>query len=188
MVNKKHINQVTTTDYVDGQTGELVGQGIEVKSLAVETEPKFVKLYTQDIGRLYGLTDSSNKVLMVLAKYMTYKSNVVVLYGPIKTMMMQELGMNRNTFNKAIDTLYKSGFLIRKARACYVLDPCIFGSGSWADVKAVRLSIEYKQDGSKQIKTDLVRENHVERIGRGAKKELSLPFADAGLTDNNANG
>lgn len=178
MVKKKRINQVITTDYVDEKSGALVAQSSEVKSVSVETEPPFIKLYTQDIGRLYGLTESSNKVLMILAKYMTYKSNVVVLYGPIKDMMMSELGMNRNTFNKAIDTLYKSGFLIRKARACYVLDPTIFGTGSWADVRSVRLSIEYHSDGTKAIKTDLVRDNAIEVIGRGKSQEQQLPFAE----------
>ena len=88
MVKKKRINQVITTDYVDEKSGALVAQSSEVKSVTVETEPPFIKLYTQDIGRIYGLTESSNKVLMILAKYMTYKSNVVVLYGPIKDMMI----------------------------------------------------------------------------------------------------
>lgn len=48
---------------------------------------------------------------------------------------MAELGMNINTFNKAIDDLYKAGMLIRLSRACYMVDPELYGSGSWQDVK-----------------------------------------------------
>ena len=164
MADKKTVQRIENVDHIDGQTGEILGTDIRVQTFQHEIEPPYVKLYTQDIGRLYGLTESTQHVLMALAKHMVYKTNVIVLYGPIKTILMQELGMNRNTFNKAIDTLYKEGILIRQSRACYVLDPELFGSGSWADVKRVRLSIDYHPDGSKSFKTQLVKENAVVSI------------------------
>lgn len=130
-------------------------------------------------------------MLMVLAKYMTYGSNIIVLYGPVKDVICNELGMNRNTFNMAIDSLYKQGFLIRKARACYVLDPTIFGSGSWRDVKKVRLSIEYRADGTKTIKTELNKEREIQVFGRDVPMK-ALPLSetesddDIVITDNPA--
>lgn len=180
----KTVSKVETIDHVDGDTGECLGTDIRIQSFQHEVEPPYVKLYTQDIGRLYGLTESTQSVLMALAKHMVYRTNVIVLYGPIKTILMQELGMNKNTFNKAIDTLYKQGILIRQSRACYVLDPELFGSGSWADVKRVRLSIEYHADGSKSFRTQLVKENAVVSIEKTSwqrkkdvvREELEIPF------------
>ncbi len=181
----KNVSRVETIDHVDGTTGECLGTDIRVQTFQHEVEPPYVKLYTQDIGRLYGLTESTQSVLMALARHMVYRTNVIVLYGPIKTVLMQELGMNKNTFNKAIDTLFKQGILIRQSRACYVLDPELFGSGSWADVKRVRLSIDYHPDGSKSFKTQLVKENSVvsiEKKGWRRKKgdvvaqQLEFPF------------
>lgn len=160
----KTVQKVETIDHIDGDTGECLGTDIRIQTFQHEVEPPYVKLYTQDIGRLYGLTESTQNVLMALAKHMVYRTNVIVLYGPIKTILMQELKMNKNTFNKAIDTLYKQGILIRQSRACYVLDPELFGSGSWADVKRVRLSIDYHPDGSKSFKTQLVKENAIVSI------------------------
>lgn len=181
----KTVQKVETIDHVDGNTGEILGTDIRIQSFQHEVEPPYVKLYTQDIGRLYGLTESTQNVLMALAKHMVYRTNVIVLYGPIKTILMQELNMNKNTFNKAIDTLYKQGILIRQSRACYVLDPELFGSGSWADVKRVRLSIEYHADGSKSFKTQLVKENAIVSIekkgwkrksGDALSAQLDIPF------------
>lgn len=168
MAETKQISKIIETTHINGDTGEYLGAETQIQTIQYEKEPAYIKLYTQDIGRLYGLSPSCNDVLMILAKYMTYGSNVIVLYGPIKRLIMQELGLTSiNTLNKAIDTLYKQGFLIRKERACYVLDPTIFGSGSWKDVQKVRLSIEYKADGTKTIKTELTKEREVQEFGRG---------------------
>lgn len=173
----KTVQKVETIDHVDGDTGECLGTDIRIQTFQHEVEPPYVKLYTQDIGRLYGLTESTQNVLMALAKHMVYRTNVIVLYGPIKTLLMQELKMNKNTFNKAIDTLYKQGILIRQSRACYILDPELFGSGSWADVKRVRLSIDYHADGTKSFKTQLVKENAIVSIEKkGWKRKQGDPL------------
>lgn len=172
MSETKTISKTETTFLVNNSTGEIHEEYTKISTFKAEKEPPYVKLYTEDIGRLYGLNTSSRDVLTCLARHMVYKTNVIVLYGPIKTIMMKELGMNKNTFNKAIDMLYKAGFLIRQSRACYVLDPCIFGSGTWEDVKRVRLSIEYNLDGSKTIKTSLTKGNTLEVFGRNTPFEV----------------
>ena len=85
------VQKVETIDHIDGDTGECLGTDIRIQTFQHEVEPPYVKLYTQDIGRLYGLTESTQNVLMALAKHMVYRTNVIVLYGPIKTILMQEL-------------------------------------------------------------------------------------------------
>lgn len=167
MAETKQVSKIIETTEVNSETGEYLGSTTQIQTFQVEKEPPYIKLYTQDIGRIYGLTKSCNDVLICLARHMSYGSNIIVLYGPVKDVICAELGMNKNTFNMAIDSLYKQGFLIRKARACYVLDPTVFGSGSWKDVQKVRLSIEYNADGTKTIKTELTKEREVQEFGRG---------------------
>ena len=149
---------VTNTNTVtDKDTGEILSQERSTKLKQVEREPNYIKLYTDDIGRLFNLPGSSSEVLASIASHMAYKTNIIVLYGPIKKVIMAELGMNINTFNKAIDDLYKAGMLIRLSRACYMVDPELYGSGSWQDVKKVRLSIEQNADGTKSVTTELTK-------------------------------
>ncbi len=182
---RRNVQRVETIDHVNGDTGEIVASDVRIQSFQQEIEPPYVKLYTQDIARLYGLTESTQHVLMCLARHMIYRTNKILIYGPVKDAMMAEMKMNKNTLNKAIDTLYKQGILIRESRACYVLDPELFGSGSWADVKKVRLSIDYHPDGSKSIKTQLLKGNEVvalekkgwkRKTGDAVHEQLSLNF------------
>lgn len=187
-----NVTKVERTDSFDHQTGELLEQKTEIKSFLVEKEPEYVKLYTQDLGRLYGLKNSQNHVLMALANHMCFGTNLIVLYGPVKDVICRELQMNKNTFNMAIDQLYKQGFLIRKSRACYILDPNLFGTGSWANVKKVRLSVEYNPDGTKTIRTELDGPTGKETFGRALpmpedktedKKVRQLPFPEDAQDD-----
>lgn len=159
--NKKKIAKIVVTDtntITDHETGEVLSQERSTKTKQIEREPNYIKLYTDDIGRLFNLPGSSSDVLAAIASHMAYKTNIIVLYGPIKKVIMAELGMNKNTFNKAIDDLYKAGMLIRISRACYMVDPELYGSGTWNDVKKVRLSIEYNADGTKFVTTELTKD------------------------------
>lgn len=160
MNKDKKTARITVTDIntiTDHETGEVLSQEKSTKTRLIEREPNYIKLYTDDIGRLFNLPGSSSDVLASIASHMAYKTNIIVLYGPIKKVIMAELGMNKNTFNKAIDDLYKAGMLIRLSRACYMVDPELYGSGSWKDVQKVRLSIEYNADGTKSVTTELTK-------------------------------
>lgn len=161
IMNKdKKTAKITVTDIntiTDHETGEVLSQEKSTKTRLIEREPNYIKLYTDDIGRLFNLPGSSSDVLAAIASHMAYKTNIIVLYGPIKKVIMAELGMNKNTFNKAIDDLYRAGMLIRLSRACYMVDPELYGSGSWKDVQKVRLSIEYNADGTKSVTTELTK-------------------------------
>lgn len=165
--NKVNISKVEEIIKIDKETGVILEESREVHTYQTEKEPKYVKLYTQDIGRLYGLPPSCNKLLVTLAHYMIPKSNMVLLYGPVKDTLCHDLHISRDTLNKAIDTLYKQGFLIRKSRACYIMDPEIFGFGSWSDIKKLRLMIEYNPDGTKSIKTEVTNSKEKMEFGRG---------------------
>ena len=153
----RKVSESEVQSVIDANTGEVLEERKSSKMKYLEREPNYIKLYTDDIGRLFELPGSCSDVLAAIASHMAYKTNIIVLYGPIKKILMQELDMNLNTFNKAIDELYKKGMLIRLARACYMVDPELYGTGSWNDVKKVRLSIEYNPDGTKKVVTEVLR-------------------------------
>lgn len=117
-----------------------------------ESEPPYVKLYISDIVKLSGLPVYVNDVLLHLVKNMGY-NNIVPMYKPIKELISNELGIKLNTINKAIQELNDKGILVRMHRGLYMLDPMIFGRGSWKDVKKIRMTIEYNEEGKRIIKS-----------------------------------
>ena len=149
MENKKKITYEHVDTITDTNTGEVSSIKRHTQSI-VEKEPEYIKLYLADIARLKDLPKSTEGVLHLLLKSMSYK-NIIPAYAPIKRMICSELGIQMDTLNKAIDNLYKAGILIRVERGIYMADPNIFGKGEWKSIKNLRLVIEYKEDGSRQI-------------------------------------
>mgnify|MGYP000911225836 CR=1 FL=1 len=137
----------------EDNTGEIIKSARTEVSL-FESEPPYVKLYLNDLCRLNGLNNSEQKILNELIINMGY-NNVVPSYKPVKEMIASKLEMPYNTLDKGIKELHKKGILIRQARGFYIMDPNLFGRGSWNDVKKIRMVIEYNSDGTKTINTEV---------------------------------
>ena len=152
MSKKLHVREVKETQ-VDHSTGEITTSKTTELSM-FEKEPPYVKIYLEDIGNLNGLNKSEKTVMYELIRNMGYK-NIVPAYKPVKEMMASKLNMPYNTLDKCIKEMSKKGILIRKARGLYVMDPSIFGRGSWSDIKNIRLTVDYNSDGTKTINTEL---------------------------------
>jgi len=150
---EKNIYVREVTDVVEMSTGEVtINKRSEVASF--EKEPAYVKLYLNDIGRLKGLNNSEQKLINELVFNMGY-NNVVPAYKPVKELIAERLGIKFNTVNEALKSLHKKGILIRKARGFYIMDPNLFGRGSWKDVKSIRMVIDYNSDGTKSINAEV---------------------------------
>lgn len=154
---KKNVVKESSTITIDGATGE-VQQISKTQQYQVEAEPPFVKLYINDIIRLKDLPPATSSVLHSILGYMTY-NNEIVLVAIIKRRMCEALGITMNTLNKSIDNLHKCGILIRVEPGLYVVDPELFGKGSWKDIKNIRLQIDYTTDSKgrnvKQLKSNI---------------------------------
>jgi len=151
--DKKTIRFKEVTEHVDIETGEV--QSYERKSVfQVDKEPEYVKLYLRDIIRLNGLPPATGKVLNALLQSMGY-NNIIPAYAPIKKVICRDLGVTMHTLNKAIDNLYKKDILIRIDRGIYMADPELFGRGTWGEIKEIRMMVTYTEDGKKQIKTEV---------------------------------
>jgi hypothetical protein len=154
MSKTQKITRQETKTIIDSETGEIITTQ-DIKSFAVEKEPNYVKMYIEDIGKLKNIPQSANEVLNVLVRNMSY-GNMVVMIKPIKELIKEETGLKMNTINKSIQNLYKAGILIRRSRSVYIVDPTLFAKGKWEDIKKLRLVIDYNEDGTKSINSNLV--------------------------------
>ena len=163
-VKKKILTQSVEHVHTDHDTGEVTKTHSQNVS-AFEKEPPYVKLYLQDIGQLNGLTPTEQDLVHELVFNMGY-NNVVPSYKPIKESIAEKLGVSLSAINKGIQSLYEKGILIRKARGFYIMDPNLFGRGSWQDISKIKMTIEYNQDGTKSISTSV-------------SKQLGIDFEEA---------
>ena len=153
MENKKNVFVREVVEIANAETGEITMSKKQEVAM-FKKEPPYVKLYLNDIGRLKGLNNSEQHLLNELVFNMGY-NNVVPSYKPVKEMIAERLKMKYNTLDKCIKNLYKKGILIRKARGFYIVDPELFGRGSWTDVQKIRMTIDYNPDGTKTINTEV---------------------------------
>jgi hypothetical protein len=143
----------TTYESIESVTDLNTGEITVIKShtqSVLEKEPDYVKLYVADIMKLNNLPRNSGAVMNCLLRSMSY-NNIIPAYAPIKRVICKELNIGMDSLNKAIDSLFKAGMLIRIERGVYMADPNLFGKGEWKNIKNLRLIIDYKEDGTKQI-------------------------------------
>ncbi|MCQ2273129.1 MAG: replication/maintenance protein RepL [Bacteroidales bacterium] len=149
--NKKD-NIVSSQLVIDSQTGEILTETIKHQK---EIEPDFVKVYVDDVGKILGLTDCERRAVIQMACSMGY-NGIIPLYGPMKTYMMKQLGINNvSLFDRRIKTLKDEGFLLpvvnpetgRPTRGMYCMNPNYFAKGTWDNIKKMRLTLEYSGEG-----------------------------------------
>lgn len=135
------------------ENGEQIAS-IQTNTFIAESEPQYVKLYIQDIGKLNNISGKSNEVLFEFIKLMSY-NNMILAYKPVKQMIARSLNISLHTVDKSVKEFKKKGLFISVARGIYMADPKLFGKGKWSDIKNLRLIIDYNDDGTKKIKSNL---------------------------------
>lgn len=153
MKKKVTRSEIKSTVNQNGKTIDVV----KTDTFLVDREPDYVKLYIQDVARLNDITGEQNNVLLEFIRHMGY-NNVIPTYKPIKQMIAKNLNISLHTVEKAVKTFSKKGLFISVARGLYMADPELFAKGKWSDIKNLRLVIEYKQDGSKKISSNISEE------------------------------
>tara|TARA_B100000809_G_scaffold60530_1_gene57107 strand:+ start:1148 stop:1678 length:531 start_codon:yes stop_codon:yes gene_type:complete len=146
----KEIVQTT----VDMDTGEVVELS-KTETFKGEREPDYIKMYISDIALLNDIPKGMNPILLDLIAQMGY-NNIIPAYKPIKLMTCNRLGISLDYLNKAIQTFYEKGLLVRVARGVYMAEPNLFARGKWEDIKTLRLTIDYvNKDGKHPAKKKL---------------------------------
>lgn len=148
---KNTINYETHKQIVDSETGEILEES-HLKTLKVEREPDYIKLYIQDLTLLNELPKSNGTILNECLKYMNYE-NQISLNSYMKKRISDKINLSVETINKAIQSLCDKGILFRVYRGVYEANPYLFGRGKWEDIKKLRVNITYDKNG-RHIRTE----------------------------------
>jgi hypothetical protein len=146
---KEKVIYAATEEIIDGETGEIIRHR-KFTSTLIDKEPPHVKIYLQDIAKINDLPPAAAKVLNILVQNMGY-NNMVPMLKPFKEVICNTLDIKMNTLEKVIALLKEKQILHTFSRGLYILDPYLFAKGRWADIKNLRLIIEYDENGNRRL-------------------------------------
>lgn len=119
----------------------------------VSTEPPYIKVYLKDIARLNELGKHDNSILHEIFKLAQYNTNLVTLNKYFRERICKALDTTDATVRNCISKLSKKGILIKQGTGVYMLNPNLFGHGTWENIKGLRMTIEYTEQG-KEVKVE----------------------------------
>ena len=179
----KFLQMLHEIDYIDVRTGEVTNNKISKIYKAPINQEKFFKLFVNNVGLLYGIRSASTyQVLLWILQNGVNRGNDFMAFHGMIARACDELGIHRNTIREAIKELKALEILIprddgnksgsKKADEKFVLNPYIFGQGSFIDIANLRQSIEYFYDFEQCTITKTLSSDSVTKFG---KKILENP-------------
>lgn len=152
----KNIYQETVTT-VDMQTGEI--SAVEKTNVVkLPSEPAYVKLYLDDIQKLYDLPN--NTILYELLKRMNYEGEVV-LNSSEKKKIAAKLAINVQTIDNYLTKLKSKDLFKSVEKGTYIPNPNLFGKGEWLKVldrrkkyDSIKLNVTYTENGLRSVNTE----------------------------------
>ncbi|MGE4353541.1 MAG: replication/maintenance protein RepL [Oscillospiraceae bacterium] len=149
---KKVIEKYTT---VDDSTGLITGSHTVYKEIRSGTEDPYWKCYDWHVFK--GLGDVSFGMLNAVMRRMAYANKDQILFMDIgiKREIAAELNMSLSTVEREIKLLTKCRAIVKRQRSVYMVNPYMFGKGSWASVMKLRekfdtMPVECKREGSSE--------------------------------------
>lgn len=148
-MGKKIVTTEEENKYIVNNDGEIVEQlsTYTTKLSVSETEPRYVKLYLDDIAKLEGITGSQNSVLLGILKLTQFSTNEVILNKYNREKIASSLDTTDQVIRNTISNFVKREILFKIATGVYKLNPYLFGSGTWQQIKGLRMTIEYTEQG-----------------------------------------
>jgi hypothetical protein len=111
----------------------------------IETEPRFVKLYVEQLCAIKGLSPTQYKMTLFFLSKMD--SNNEVLYRTRhRDIFCHEHGITAGTFNNNIKPLIDSGIIKRIGNSEFLFNPRYASKTNWANVQKIRWVIEFDED------------------------------------------
>lgn len=166
---KKFLTYENTDKFIDNMTGEVTSQ-VHRKVLRLEQNPeKFFKLFIESMGSLYGLSKASSfKVLFAILNMATNRENVVCLAFGMKSNICESIDIHLNVFKRALDELVEKEIFIKTEKKDYwLLNPHIFGQGSFIDIERLRQKVEFEYDFKKGEIQKIISADSITSVGMG---------------------
>lgn len=121
------------------------------------TEPEYIKLYIEDIGRIFKLKQGHQKILMYVAACVDY-DGIISLTAGRKERIGKKVNQVVKSVDNALGEFVKAGLLHRIGRGDFELDPSIFARGEWRRIRERRMAFEmrttYSENGGRKIVTN----------------------------------
>lgn len=141
------IKQSCETMVFDEKTGQMVTKRAN-RVLNWGEEPRYIKLYLEDVMYLSDMPKQYAGLTMALLKRVSYAGDedgmCVTLIPRIKKAICKELGwQNERSLNNALSKLVEGKILYRIDRGLYRFNPYLFGRGDWQDIGRLRMEIGY---------------------------------------------
>lgn len=144
---------------IDGNTGEVLTETSTV-TYAIEDEPPYVKLYIADVLYMSDMPRRYEALTLALLKRVSYAGDdnglCVTVNRFTKESICKEIGWkNVVSIDNAIQVLMKGEIIKRIARGVYRFNPYLFGRGNWADVKRLRMEVNYDAIKGRTFQTNV---------------------------------
>lgn len=167
-----------TETQVDGLSGEVLSRKTNVITLkALPQEPPYIKLYVDDIGKLYGLKPSTREVLLYVAAAAGY-DGIATISARRKASIALTVKTSVAVVSNALTECVKAGLLRRVAHGEYEPTPHLFGKGSWAEIRERRekfvVSYVYGEEGREVLETRRLNPDEAERLKLEKKGQIRL--------------
>ena len=131
-IEKIHI----VTNEITGETISRTSNVIDIR--VMEPEPAYIKLYIEDISRIFNLQQGHQEILAYVAASVDYEGIVSLAIGR-KARIAATLNCSVKSIDNAITEYIKHGILARIGRGEYELDPNLFAKGKWRDIRERRM-------------------------------------------------
>lgn len=152
----KRVVQQTEKVSTNHETGEVTSETKE-NVYTFPKEPPYVKLYLEDVEKIYGLPNSSSPVLYELLRKMDY-DGLINLNSTVKNIICEKVGYKYQTLKNYLNTLVKTDVFRNVGRGVYQPNPNLFGKGDWREIYKQReawLKVEYTKQGKRKVTSSL---------------------------------
>jgi hypothetical protein len=149
----KSISITNKKQSLDTGTGEL-NTILSESSFKTPVEPNFVKMYLEDIAKLYQCTRPEIDVLFEILKIMDYSNIASLPLGRKQTIAENLYLKSINWVNLCLIQLMKKGIMTKQGSGVYLVNPLLFAKGTWKDIREIEFTAVYTEKGGRIIKTE----------------------------------
>ena len=149
IIQQREVNQVDDNGAVTSQTEEKV--------FHLPKEPAYIKLYLEDLERLYKLPTASSPVLYELLRQMNY-DGLINLNAAVKKRICEKVNYKKQSLDNYLSKLVATGIFRKADRGVYQPDPHLFGKGDWMSIYKQReawLKVQYTPSGERVVRSSL---------------------------------
>lgn len=145
---------VQIEERITTNTEGVVVEAEKSRIINLPVEPPFVKMYLEDISRLFDVPAGPRVVLYQLVRKMDYEG-FISLTAPARKRIAESCSLSVGAFNNYLTDLCKADILRNIGRGEYEVNPHLFAKGDWQSIskrrQAFQLSIIYDKNGKRTV-------------------------------------